>query len=177
MKRISFITVVIALIFNTACSSDGSKNKTENKSAEKSAPARPAVKVSFQDENIKAVYDHYIRLKDLLVKSDSKGAQTAAMALQSALTKAGNPRGAELAEKIAGSTKLSVQRAELNALTAEVESTIRSGKISEGKIFKQYCPMANDGNGGYWLSGESEIKNPYYGDDMLSCGEVKEEIQ
>jgi hypothetical protein len=37
--------------------------------------------------------------------------------------------------------------------------------------------MANDGNGGYWLSSEPQIKNPYYGDEMLECGEVKEEIK
>jgi Cu(I)/Ag(I) efflux system membrane fusion protein len=36
--------------------------------------------------------------------------------------------------------------------------------------------MANEGKGGYWLSSQEEIMNPYYGDDMLHCGEVKETI-
>jgi Cu(I)/Ag(I) efflux system membrane fusion protein len=36
--------------------------------------------------------------------------------------------------------------------------------------------MANNNNGAIWLSTEKDIKNPYYGDDMLTCGSVIEEI-
>jgi len=36
--------------------------------------------------------------------------------------------------------------------------------------------MARDGAGAYWLSATKEIKNPYYGDAMLTCGETKEVI-
>jgi hypothetical protein len=49
-------------------------------------------------------------------------------------------------------------------------------KIDSGSIFVQYCPMANDGDGGYWMASSNEIRNPYYGDEMLNCGEVKEEL-
>jgi Cu(I)/Ag(I) efflux system membrane fusion protein len=34
--------------------------------------------------------------------------------------------------------------------------------------------MANDDVGGYWFSESEEIRNPYFGDEMLLCGEVKE---
>lgn len=44
-------------------------------------------------------------------------------------------------------------------------------------LYIQFCPMANDDKGGYWLSGEKEIKNPYFGSKMLKCGEVKQEIK
>ena len=37
--------------------------------------------------------------------------------------------------------------------------------------------MANEGNGGYWLAAEQEVRNPYYGDEMLACGEVKRTIK
>jgi hypothetical protein len=37
--------------------------------------------------------------------------------------------------------------------------------------------MANKGDGGDWLSTEKEIRNPYYGDEMLECGRVAEEIK
>lgn len=40
----------------------------------------------------------------------------------------------------------------------------------------QFCPMANAGDGAYWLSEESEIRNPYYGDMMLRCGETIEQL-
>ena len=44
-------------------------------------------------------------------------------------------------------------------------------------LYIQFCPMANDDKGGYWLSGEKEIKNPYFGSKMLKCGEVKQVIK
>lgn len=43
-------------------------------------------------------------------------------------------------------------------------------------IYYQFCPMARNGAGAYWLSATKEIKNPYYGDAMLTCGETKEVI-
>jgi hypothetical protein len=36
--------------------------------------------------------------------------------------------------------------------------------------------MYNDKKGAIWLSETKEIKNPYYGKKMLTCGNVKEEI-
>jgi Cu(I)/Ag(I) efflux system membrane fusion protein len=47
----------------------------------------------------------------------------------------------------------------------------------EGKpIYYQYCPMAFDNKGAYWLSDTKEIRNPYLGDKMMTCGSTKEVI-
>ena len=43
-------------------------------------------------------------------------------------------------------------------------------------IYYQYCPMAFDNQGAYWLSSAEEIRNPYFGDKMLTCGSTKEVI-
>ncbi len=43
-------------------------------------------------------------------------------------------------------------------------------------IYYQYCPMAFNNTGAYWLSNSEEIKNPYFGDKMLTCGSTKEII-
>ena len=43
-------------------------------------------------------------------------------------------------------------------------------------IFVQFCPMANDDRGAYWLATQQEILNPYFGDMMLHCGEITEKI-
>ncbi|RYF79677.1 MAG: DUF3347 domain-containing protein, partial [Chitinophagaceae bacterium] len=37
-------------------------------------------------------------------------------------------------------------------------------------IYLQYCPMKNAS----WLSSAKQIRNPYYGSSMLTCGEVTE---
>lgn len=176
-KNPLFFALLITIASITACSSENSKTNSADSVAVKTEPGIPAVSVSFKDEQTGKVYDHYIHLKNALVKSDAKDAQEAAAALADASDAAGNKKSAETAGKIAQSNDLAAQRALFNDLTTEVENTIRPGTLSSGKIYKQYCPMANDGNGGYWLSAESAIKNPYYGDDMLECGEVKEEIK
>jgi Cu(I)/Ag(I) efflux system membrane fusion protein len=44
-------------------------------------------------------------------------------------------------------------------------------------LYKEYCPMAFNDKGAFWLSAKSEIKNPYFGDKMLECGEVQEVLQ
>jgi len=37
--------------------------------------------------------------------------------------------------------------------------------------------MADNNNGAFWLSLEKEIRNPYYGEAMLKCGEVSQTIE
>jgi len=36
--------------------------------------------------------------------------------------------------------------------------------------------MAFDKKGAYWISENREIQNPYFGDKMPKCGEIKEEL-
>ena len=47
---------------------------------------------------------------------------------------------------------------------------------TEKTLYKDFCPMANNNKGGFWLSEIKDIKNPYYGARMLKCGSVKKQI-
>ncbi|MDA9906228.1 hypothetical protein N9D01_02705, partial [Cyclobacteriaceae bacterium] len=49
-------------------------------------------------------------------------------------------------------------------------------KIKNLTLFRQYCPMAFDNKGAYWLSNTQEIYNPYFGEEMRFCGEVKDQL-
>ena len=49
--------------------------------------------------------------------------------------------------------------------------------IATGKLYYQYCPMAFNNKGAYWLSNEEAIRNPYFGDKMLKCGLVERDIE
>ena len=42
----------------------------------------------------------------------------------------------------------------------------------ESNVYLLKCPMANSDKGGYWLSDDPEIDNPYFGGEMLKCGSV-----
>lgn len=44
-------------------------------------------------------------------------------------------------------------------------------------LYVLHCPMANDNKGADWLSLSKEVRNPYYGQAMLTCGEVTKEIK
>ena len=46
----------------------------------------------------------------------------------------------------------------------------------ENPIYILNCPMADNNNGADWLSTSDEVMNPYYGDMMLKCGDVKKKI-
>ena len=46
-----------------------------------------------------------------------------------------------------------------------------------GRIYQLHCPMAFDGAGADWFSEVSEVRNPYYGDKMLTCGKVVGELK
>ncbi|MCC5921380.1 MAG: efflux RND transporter periplasmic adaptor subunit [Cyclobacteriaceae bacterium] len=46
--------------------------------------------------------------------------------------------------------------------------------LQEQKVYYQFCPMANQDQGAYWVSKEEGIRNPYYGDMMLTCGYTEE---
>ncbi|WP_421917885.1 efflux RND transporter periplasmic adaptor subunit [Marinifilum sp.] len=55
--------------------------------------------------------------------------------------------------------------------------SIKSFGLDKVTVYFQYCPMANGDKGAYWFSDSEEIRNPYFGDMMLKCGEVKETIK
>lgn len=44
-------------------------------------------------------------------------------------------------------------------------------------LYVLHCPMANNNKGADWLSTTKEVKNPYYGQSMLTCGEVTKELK
>ncbi|KAF0094915.1 MAG: membrane-fusion protein [Puniceicoccaceae bacterium 5H] len=48
----------------------------------------------------------------------------------------------------------------------------QKGAVS-GDLFLMHCPMAAGGEGADWLQPTDELRNPYYGAMMLTCGEVR----
>ncbi len=50
------------------------------------------------------------------------------------------------------------------------------GNTGDQPRYYQYCPMAFDDKGAYWISDTKAIRNPYFGDMMLKCGETKKEF-
>ena len=77
--------------------------------------------------------------------------------------------------KIAESSDMETQRQAFKPFSAKIIEVYKAFGVSS-PVFIQYCPMADEDRGGFWLSDKKQIENPYFGDMMLNCGVVKEEI-
>ena len=80
------------------------------------------------------------------------------------------------AEHISETKEITRQREYFMSLSKNLYALLKVSK-SETTIYYQFCPMANKGKGANWLSLENKVKNPYYGNQMLTCGKVVETIQ
>jgi hypothetical protein len=148
-------------------SSDAEKIPTSNAS------------ITFSDQSVTEIVNAYLTLKDVLVATDGEKASAAAKNLVSVLAKSEIQSKESLkaeVEKIANSTDPEVQRVAFDLASQQILVLAKSGTLTEGKLYKQYCPMAKNNEGAFWLSASDQIRNPYFGDKMLKCGSVKEEI-
>lgn len=69
------------------------------------------------------------------------------------------------------------QRQEFVQFNLAFYKSVKMFGLENVTAYYQYCPMANNDKGAYWLSETEAIRNPYFGDAMLSCGETKETIK
>ncbi len=81
------------------------------------------------------------------------------------------------AVKISKTLNIDSQRKSFKPFSAAVIEMFQVFGIKNTKVYVQYCPMADNDKGGFWLSNKKEIENPYFGDMMLKCGEVKDSIE
>ena len=152
---------------------------------------RIAVSNKFQGQ-LKQVFDDYILLKDALVNDDAKNAQQAGKQIIQSLKnvdmkllsdeKAHNhwmTIQKELntsANAISSNTDISKQRGHFKHLSAHMISSVQLFGVNEN-VYIQFCPMADNNKGAYWISLEEEVRNPYYGEAMLTCGEVRDTLK
>ncbi len=134
----------------------------------------------------------YTSLKDYLVASDYENARKQSeMLLEQTQSLAGlnvNEQWAswlsEISEKLEKETSLASNAGNVDELRSAFiglsENMVRlSQRITplDETLYVMRCPMANNNQGARWLSFENEVRNPYYGDMMLTCGSVTETIK
>ncbi|WP_442592140.1 DUF3347 domain-containing protein [Pedobacter sp. AW31-3R] len=174
MKK--YIGIAVLSTFIACTNSQQQQSAETDTTSTKTAAATTPVELA--DPEIENIYNGYISLKNALVNSNPAASKTAAAALVKSLNShEGCENTALIAEKIAGTDDLKSQRKDFTALSSDVIALFKHADLKAGKIYVQHCPMANNGDGGDWLSSEAKIRNPYYGDEMMECGNVLEEIQ
>ncbi len=151
------------------------------------------VKTEAQTQNfsIEPIVKDYLALKNALVADNDKGAANAGKKLLATIKNVdvnSIPSGKqkeyeeiadnakENAEHIGDNAgKIDHQREHLASLSKDVSDLITLFGSSQ-KLYQDHCPMYNDGKGAVWISETKDIKNPYYGNQMLSCGSVKKQF-
>ena len=141
---------------------------------------------------IKETVDHYLHIKNALANDNGAEAATGAKAMEVVLSKtdkslltAEQKTAYDKIEEGLKSTAVSIakssndikqQRAQFVFMSEAVYELVKN--FGAGRpLYHDYCPMARDDQGAMWISELKEIKNPYFGDQMLTCGTVEEVIK
>lgn len=151
---------------------------------------RAQVSPAFRQE-LDALAQTYLRVKDDLVKTNAKASSTHAVELAKQLEKMQNlklPAEAvtfwktqqdalrQHVARIKASTDVEAQRVQFDFVSQLLINTFKVFGSGKAALYVQHCPMAFNNRGADWLSKEEKILNPYFGDEMLNCGFVKENV-
>ncbi len=139
--------------------------------------------------SLKEIVDHYLHIKNALANDNSSEAADGAKAMEATIKKLDKSLFTaeqkttydkdeeelkEHAEHIAkNGDKLEHQRTHFSMMSEVMYDLVKaygSGRI----LYHDHCPMYNNNTGAIWLSETKEIRNPYYGDKMMTCGSVME---
>ena len=140
------------------------------------------------DGNSQAVLKDYFNLKNALVADDNAKAKTLGATLATTLgnfdvsSNFSDTQKAELKDIIEDAVEhaehisesdIGHQREHFKILSKDVSDMVAITG-TENTLYQQFCPMYDGGSA--WLSLSKDIKNPYYGSQMLNCGKVQKEI-
>lgn len=110
------------------------------------------------------ILNAYLKIQEALASDSMTGVSAAATEISK---KAKDPSMKNPAGKLSRATSLADARKEFKTLSAVMDKWAKKEKL-EG-IDRVTCSMA----GASWLQRQGEIKNPYYGAQMQSCGEIQ----
>jgi Cu(I)/Ag(I) efflux system membrane fusion protein len=146
---------------------------------------------AFNDQ-LNNVYQAYLPLKDAFVDSDPYEVAQLAEKVSNALEKADMRLLKQKShtdwmnqmqimnrslDKMINDHNIQTQRKAFAVFNTSFYKSIKQFGLSDVLTYYQYCPMADNNNGAYWLSESEEISNPYFGDEMLRCGETREILE
>ncbi|TXD85537.1 efflux RND transporter periplasmic adaptor subunit [Subsaximicrobium wynnwilliamsii] len=142
---------------------------------------------SFQ-KNFTKVFSPYLQMKDAFVDSDAAQVSIFAKATSKSLKsieidalgkmeQSHIIKSIEMLDAIAINDKLENQRAHFVILNENIIPIAVNLKDVNPILYVQKCPMANNNKGAVWLSTEEDIRNPYYGEQMMTCGSVIDSVQ
>lgn len=123
-------------------------------------------------EPVKSVYDHYLKIQTDLANDSLKGVSDEATAIAKAV------QGDEMkmlpavvgteAEAVAKASDLKSAREAFKPLSDSLIKYLADHHAKDAYV-EVYCPMAKAS----WLQADKNVNNPYLGQGMPTCGEIK----
>lgn len=188
MERVQslFLLFIITIVF-AACANNEREETRSGTAGEqdgvvtakqKPVTAQTPKNVAIKEDGLNAVYGQYLNLNTALINGDAAAATIASNALEAgAVTMNDGKAIAAAASKITSASGIEAMRVQYASLSNEMIRLVRNTGVTNGAVYVDFCPMAMNNKGAYWLSNTAEIRNPYYGEEMLTCGEVKETVK
>ena len=198
MKNTSLLILLFSAIMLVQCAE---KKQTQEQGAPEAAAVDTAqvsaagpqfdVAAAFRQQ-LSAVFTAYVSLKEALIASDMAQARSGAEATRQALKNVdmsllsgpahqdwmNHAAGLESSlSSIHGAKDLEAQRTAFSALSDHLYKSIKAYGLDGNTAYYDFCPMAFNNKGGYWLSDQEQIRNPYLGDQMLTCGSIRETLK
>ena len=184
MKQvIKVIMPLAATILLASCGNEGSNETKQEKDTanheghDMGNKSSSTGKVSIKDDKVNAVYQHYVHLTTALINGDAAEAKIASNAIEAGMKEVpGGESVAANAAKITTASDIEAQRTVYSSLSNDFIALVKKSGVTGGQLYVDFCPMALNDKGAYWLSANKDIRNPYFGEKMMTCGEVKETI-
>ena len=144
--------------------------------------------LNAQQITLAPVLTDYYNIKDALVTSDAKATADKAASFLKDITSvdmsaippkdhmafmALKDKLAYDARHISESTDINHQREHFASLSTNMAALAKKATLTDKPVYQEYCPMKKT----IWLSNDTAIKNPYYGNSMLTCGTVDATIK
>lgn len=139
--------------------------------------------VKAQDKAVNTVLNAYFSVKNDLASDNFSTAKSHAADLATAIKGVPSDKIPDeqhaawkkvqlSATRIGEAKDIDTQRDYFAVLSENMIVVTKALKTNAIPVYQQYCPMKKVS----WLSESAAIKNPYYGKQMLSCGQVTETL-
>jgi len=154
--------------------------------------AKPIVAPAAFRSQLTRVYGKYLAVQKALANDDWDGAQTEAAATAEALSAVDMkllegeshilwmehiPGITSAVKALTDAKSIESLRDALSPLSEALLSAVRAvGLDPDQRVYLVKCPMALEGAGARWLTDTNEVRNPYFGESMLRCGEILEQV-
>jgi len=188
--------MIVSVIAFSACNNSSNKSaetqsaKTDSGTTTQTKSAVPAN--TEATVSIKEIVTAYLQLKNAFTKDDTNDAAAAGSSLEAAFKTfdktgltANQKKTFEDVEDDAGEHaehigknggNIAHQREHFEMLSKDMYDLVKA--FGAGQVlYKDFCPMYNNNKGAFWISETKEIKNPYLGKAMPTCGTMKEELK